>query len=165
MDSTELIITVACGLAIAVGMLGVVVPVLPGLLLVWAGVAVWAFAVADGPARWAVVGLATVLAVGATVAKYAWPGRRLRDSGVPARALAAGALLGFLGFFVLPVVGLPVGFVAGVWAAEAARLGGLGTAWPSTRQALAAVGASMVIEWTAAMVIGLAWLVGVATRI
>lgn len=35
-------LTLLCGLAIAVGVIGVIVPVLPGLALCWIGVLVWA---------------------------------------------------------------------------------------------------------------------------
>jgi hypothetical protein len=58
-------------------------------------------------------------------------------------------------------VGLPVGFVGGVWLAERLRLGGWNTAWPSTKAALAAVGLSLAIEFAAAIGVGAAWLAGV----
>src|SRR3954466_14947913 len=41
---------VIVGLAIATGIVGVVVPVLPGSLLVWAAIAVWALAVGSATA-------------------------------------------------------------------------------------------------------------------
>ena len=42
-----------------------------------------------------------------------------------------GALLAFVGFFVVPVVGMLLGFVLGVYLAERGRLGPA-QAWPST---------------------------------
>jgi hypothetical protein len=53
-------------------------------------------------------------------------------------------VLGIVGFFVVPVVGLFIGFVLGVWLAEMLRLGDSGTAWRSTRHALVAVGLSIL---------------------
>jgi uncharacterized protein YqgC (DUF456 family) len=57
---------VVVGLAIAMGIVGVVVPVLPGALLVWAAIAAWALAVGSATA-WAVLAVATLLIGGAQV--------------------------------------------------------------------------------------------------
>ncbi len=154
-------VTLISGLAVLAGVLGVVVPVLPGLLLCWLGVLLWAVLGDAGAGRWLVLGLATVLAGAGVLVKYLWPGRRLARTGVPTRSLAAGGLLGVVGFFVLPVVGLPIGFVGGVLLAERARLHTYEAAWPSTRRALGAVGLSMAVEFTAALGIAVVWLLGV----
>ncbi|GAA2516720.1 DUF456 domain-containing protein [Pilimelia columellifera] len=158
--SADVVITIVCGLAILLGTIGVVVPVLPGLLLSWAGVLAWAVFVADGWLRWVVVAMVTALALGATTAKYLWPGRRLKSSGVPNSTLLLGVALGAVGFFVIPFVGLPLGFVLGVWLAEWARLGDRARAWPSTREALRATGIAMLIELCAAFLIAIVWLGG-----
>ena len=102
-----------------------------------------------------------MLAVG-TVVKYAVPHRRIRDAGVPRSTLVAGAVLGVVGFFVVPVVGLFVGFVGGVYGAEALRLGPA-QARPATWTALKAVGLSVLIELAAALFAASAWAVGAAS--
>jgi uncharacterized protein len=153
-------ITLLCGLAILVGIVGVVVPVLPGLLLSWAGVLAWALLVDAGWGRWLVLGVATGVALAGTVVKYAWPGRNLKRTGVPNRSLVAGGVLGLVGFFVIPVVGLFLGFLLGLWLAERVRLGSWQRAWPSTKSALKAVGLSMLIELAAGLTIGTVWVIG-----
>ena len=140
-----------------IGVAGVVVPVLPGLVLVWAGVAVWAFARSDA-AGWGVLAAVTLLLAAGTLVKYLLPGRRLRTEGVPWSTLALGALLGVVGFFAVPVIGLPLGFVLGVFLAELRRLGGRPAAWRSTRSALLAVGLSMLIELAAALLAAAVWI-------
>jgi uncharacterized protein len=157
------IITVLCGLAIAVGIVGVVVPVLPGLLLCWAGVLAWALLVDSGWGRWLVLAVATGVALAGIVVKYAWPGRNLKRTGVPNRSLFAGGVLGLVGFFVIPVVGLFLGFLLGLWLAERLRLGSSQRAWPSTKNALKAVGLSMLIELAAGLTIGTVWVIGLLT--
>jgi uncharacterized protein YqgC (DUF456 family) len=152
-------VNVISGIAIVVGVLGVLIPVLPGLLLCWAAVLFWAIFGDAGAAGWVVFGVATAVAIAGTVIKYLWPGRRLKTTGVPTSSLVAGGLLGAVGFFVVPVIGLVLGFVLGIWLAERARLGP-GPAWPSTRQALAAVGLSMLVEFVAAVCLAVIWLVG-----
>jgi uncharacterized protein len=59
------------------------------------------------------------------------------------------------------VVGLFVGFVVGVYAAERRRVGGV-AAWPATVHALKAVGLSLLVEVVAAVLAALTWVVGVA---
>jgi uncharacterized protein YqgC (DUF456 family) len=152
-------VTLVAGVAIVVGILGVVIPVVPGLLLCWLGVLAWALLSDAGPARWAVLGLATVVALAGTVIKYLWPGKRLKTTGVPTSSMLAGGLLGVVGFFVVPVVGLVLGFVLGIWLAERVRLGP-GQAWPSTRGALGAVGLSLLVEFAAALGVAVVWVFG-----
>jgi uncharacterized protein YqgC (DUF456 family) len=155
-------VTLISGLAIVLGVLGVLIPVLPGLLLCWLGVVFWAIFGDAGGGRWVVLAVATLIAVVGLVVKYLWPGRHLQRSGVPTRSLVAGGVLGLIGFFVVPVVGLVLGFVLGIWLAERVRLGDPGRAWPSTRQALTAVGLSMLIEIAAGLGIAVVWAVGLA---
>jgi uncharacterized protein YqgC (DUF456 family) len=146
-------------LAIAVGIAGIIVPVLPGTVLVLGAILVWAVQVGTSTG-WIVFAVATVLLAGGTVVKYLVPGRRLKSSGVPNRTLLVGALVGFIGFFVIPVIGLLIGFVLGVYVAERARVGAA-LAWPSTREALRAVGVSILIELVAALLATVAWVAGV----
>jgi uncharacterized protein YqgC (DUF456 family) len=155
-SATEILVAVL----IAVGIAGLIVPVLPGTILVLGAILVWA----RGPGsstRWLALAACTTLLVGGSVVKYLVPGRRLKAAGVPSRTLLAGALLAFVGFFVIPLVGMFIGFVLGVYLAERARVGAAG-AWPSTVGALRAVGVSILIELVAAFLAALAWVVGVA---
>ena len=69
-------------------------------------------------------------------------------------------MLGVVGFFVIPVVGLIVGFVLGVYLAELNRVG-REAAWPATTHALKAVGLSIMIELAATMLAAATWVVGV----
>lgn len=162
LTDTDAAITFLAGLAIIVGILGVIVPILPGLVLCWLGVLAWAVFVDNGAGRWAVLALVTLIAATGTVVKYLWPGRNLKRGGVPNRTLLVGGVLGLVGFFVIPVVGLVIGFVLGVWLAERVRLGDSRQAWPSTKHALKAAGLAMLIELAAGLGILVVWLAGLA---
>jgi uncharacterized protein YqgC (DUF456 family) len=146
------------GLAIAIGLVGIVLPLLPGTLLIAAAVVLWAIAVGH-TVGWVAAALALLLLGAGTLVKYLLPGRHLKTQGIPTRTLAVGGLLGVIGFFVVPVVGLPLGFVLGVYLSEAQRLG-FDSAWPATKVTLKAVGASILIELAAGLVAALVWLVG-----
>jgi uncharacterized protein len=144
--------------AIIVGLVGIVVPVLPGGALVGLAILVWAVDT-GGLTAWIVfVGAAALLLAGGVV-KYVVPGRRLKDAGIPSATQWVGALLGVVGFFVIPVVGLPIGFVLGVYLAERKRVGP--AAWESTKVSMRAVGLSILIEFGAAVLAAAAWVGGV----
>jgi uncharacterized protein YqgC (DUF456 family) len=150
-------ITVIAGVVIALGVLGVVIPMIPGLLLSWLGVLLWALLGSGSTAlRWGTLAVATVVALIGAVIKYLLPGKRLKSLGIPNSALLAGAALGLIGFFVIPVVGLILGFVLGVYLVEHVRLGPQ-QAWPSTKQALGAAGMAMLIEFTTSLGIAVIW--------
>jgi uncharacterized protein len=153
---------VAVGLAITVGIVGVVVPLLPGAVLVWVAIAVWAVAVGSTTA-WAVLGVATAVIAGAQVVKLLVPGRRLLDAGVPRRSILAGLVLAGVGFFLIPVVGFFLGFPLGVYLEERRRLRRHASARDSTVQALRAMGLSILIELSAAVLAAGVWLAVVLT--
>lgn len=157
MDSVALNLLV--GAAILVGIVGVVIPAVPGVLLVWAAVLVWTLAT-DADGRWLVLGLVTTIAAASQVLKYLVPGRRLQAAGIPTRTLLLGVGVGIVGLFVVPVVGAPLGFVLGVYLAERARLGSHDRAWPSTKAALRGALLAVAIEFAAAALCGGIWLAG-----
>ena len=148
-------------LVMLVGLAGVVVPVLPGTLLILATGIGWAVLVEDdGTGRWAVVAVMTVLFVVGLVAKYALPGRRLSGR-LPRTTLLLGAAGAVIGFVVLPPLGLLVGGVLGVYLAEVRRVGAGPEARRSTVEVLKAVGVGVLAELTAGVLMIAAWLAGV----
>ena len=155
MSPTEVLVA----LAILVGLVGVIVPILPGLVLVLAAVLFWAIGERSATG-WSVFTVVAVLLVAGTVVKYVVPNRRLKTTGIPSSTTWFGVAVGVVGFFVIPVIGLFIGFVLGVYLAEYRRVGGA-AAWPSTKEALRAVGVSILIELAAGALAALVWVAGV----
>ncbi|MFK4085288.1 DUF456 domain-containing protein [Kribbella sp. NPDC020789] len=152
--------TVLVGVAIFVGILGIVIPVLPGAILSLAAILVWAL-VERSVTGWVVLSAAVVLIGASQVVKYVVPERRLRESGVPRRSMFIGVLLGIIGFFLIPVVGMFVGFPLGVYASERQRLKTHAAAWNSTKHALRATGLSILIEFIGTSLAAAVWLIAV----
>ena len=148
------------GLAIAVGLVGILVPLLPGTLLIFAAILVWALVEQD-MTGWVTLAVASVLLGATTLVKYLWPVRRMRAADVRTSSLAAGGVLGIVGFFVIPVVGLVIGFVLGIYLAELARRHDQRRAWASTVHALKGVALSVGVELTGALLATVVWVVGV----
>ena len=152
------VLEILLAVVIALGLIGVLVPMLPGTTLAGAAMLVWA--VEDGSGRaWAVFAIAITLMAAGVVVKYLVPGRQLQRSGVPNRALLIGGVLGLVGFFVVPVIGLPLGFVLGVYLAERQRTSA-DLAWPATVRAVKAIGLAILIELTFTVLATLVWFTG-----
>ncbi len=152
--------SVLVGVAILVGLLGIIVPVLPGLILVVGAVAIWAL-LAQSSVGWFVLAAALVLSGTGWMIQYVIPGRRLERAGIPRRTMVFGALGAIVGFFVVPVAGLLLGFALGVVLAEVLRLRGLRAAWPSAVHVLQAAAMSFGIELVTATLVAMVWAVGV----
>jgi uncharacterized protein len=156
--STGGIVLVA--VAIAVGLIGIVVPLLPGSLLVLAAIAVWAI-VENNVTAWVTLGVVTALLGSTTLIKYLWPARRMRAAEVGTWSVVAGGLLGIMGFFVIPVLGLVIGFVLGIYLAELSRRRDQRVAWTSTKHALKGVALSVGVELAGALLATVVWVIGV----
>ncbi|WP_462188409.1 MULTISPECIES: DUF456 domain-containing protein [unclassified Frankia] len=144
----------------AVGLVGVVLPVLPGLVLVWGAGLWWVIADGGGVGRWIVLAFMTALFVIGVLTKHVLPARATAGRGVPWPSLAIGAVCAIIGFFVVPVVGLLIGGVVGIYLAELARLGDARAAGRTTWAAIVAFGVGVVVELAAGVAMVLVWLVG-----
>lgn len=156
--STAGIVLVA--LVIAIGLVGILVPLLPGTVLVFGAIAVWAF-VERTTVAWVTLGIVAVLLAATLLVKYLWPARRMRSADVRTSSLFAGAVLGIVGFFVVPVLGLVLGFVLGVYLAELANRRNQRLAWTSTVHAIKGVALSVGVELVGALLATAAWAVAV----
>ena len=157
--STTGIVLVA--LAIAVGLAGIVIPILPGGLLVFGAIAVWAW-IESTTVGWVTLVIAAALFIAAAVIKYTWPVKRMRQADVRTKSLVAGGVLGIVGFFVIPVLGLVLGFVLGVFLAELGVRKDSTRAWVSTMHALKGVALSVGVELLGALASTVVWICAVA---
>ena len=149
--TAEIIATLVTAVLLAVGCLGIVVPVLPGSILVVVGLVVWALTVqaAEG---WVVLVLGSVLAIAGMSASAVLTGTRLKRRQIPNRSLLYAA--------VGAVVGLFVGFAAGLLLTETARQRDFRTALASSGAALKALGLGIVVEFGCALAASTVFVVG-----
>lgn len=155
----DVIASIVTGVLCLIGIIGIIVPVLPGSITVIAGLLVWAIVV-GGPVGWTVFGIGTGFCLAGMVATYFITGRVLRREKIPNRSIVIGLICGVVGMFVIPVVGLLVGFVAGLFASEYARLRDPRTAWSASWQAIKATGAGLLVEFGCAAAAIATWTVG-----
>lgn len=155
-------LTAVTAVLMVLGLVGIVIPVVPGLLLTVAATLLWAYE-HPAPQAWIVFWVALALYAAGVALQYLLPGKRMRQRGVGTSTMLLAVLLGVVGFFVIPVVGFVVGFVAGIFLVEWYRRRQTGAAWSATKTALVAVVHSMGIELATGVAILLTWVIGLLT--
>jgi uncharacterized protein YqgC (DUF456 family) len=155
------LVAIGVGVAILVGLVGIVLPALPGSAVIAAAVLVWA--IDTGGWAWAVLAAVVALLAAGWTASYLIPGRTVAASGVPRSTFVVAGLAGLVGFFVLPVLGLLVFFPAGLYLMEYRRLRDANAAWASAWLAIRMTALGMLIELGLALLAAATWLVAELT--
>lgn len=163
--SNEAFITVLTGLAIAVGVIGTLVPIIPGLALSWLAMVVFGLVLGFGVEGWLAMAIATSLAVLGIYLGIRIPQRTAALGGLSIRGQLVGLALAVIGFFALPVIGAPVGFVGGVWIVRRRDTGDGRAAWVSTRETIRAMFRASAAQALCGLGMGLAWAVWAAVRL
>jgi uncharacterized protein YqgC (DUF456 family) len=157
----EILVTVLSGLAILVGVAGTVIPILPGSALIAMGLLAWAIWGGAGAAGWVVFGIGLLFVLAGMAASAVLTGRKLRQHRIPNRSVAVGLVLGVVAMFIIPVVGLVVGFIAGLLLSEVLRTRDFPLAVRSSIAALKATGLGILVEFGLACLAASTWVIGV----
>lgn len=148
---------VLVGVAMVIGIFGTVVPLLPGLPIVWAAALVYGLVEGFGIVGWICFAIITIVGVAGAIAGVVVPQRKVQGGGAPFSTTVVGVIGGIVGFFVIPIVGIVVGGVIGVLVAERLRTGDWNQAWASTKRALVGFGVGALVQMGAGVVMMLTW--------
>src|SRR6478735_165920 len=159
--NAQSLVTVLCGLAILVGVAGTIIPVLPGSLLIGLSLLAWAIWGGEGVTGWVVFAIGMVFVLAGMAASAVLAGRKLKEHRIPNRSVALGVVLGIAGMFVIPVVGLFVGFAVGLLLSEVQRTRNFRAALRSSGAALKATGIGILVEFGLACAAASTWIIGV----
>jgi uncharacterized protein len=155
------VVVALVALAMAIGMVGTVVPLVPGLALVWAAALAYGLVEGFGTTGTVAFSLVTVFAIAGALAGWVVPARVAGAAGAARSSILLGVGAAIVGFFVLPVVGLPVGGVAGVYAGELQRTRDGVAAWRATRATIAGFGLAALVQFGLALAMTATWVVWV----
>lgn len=139
-------VTLLVSLAVAAGVLFTVMPILPGSVIALIGLLVWAIA-ENNSTGWTVFAVCALLLGAGASMQYVLAGRSLKKNRIPGTSVVVGAAVGLVLMFFIPVVGLPLGFVAGLFAMELARQKDFSKATSSSVEALKATGLGILAEF------------------
>lgn len=143
-----------------VGAVGIIVPVLPGSILIGISLLVWALTTGS-TLGWVVFGVGIVFVAAGMASSAVLTGRAMKKQSIPGRSVVIGLLLGIVGFFVIPVVGLLVGFALGLFLSELARQKDARAAVSSSMAAIKATGLGILAEFGFASLAAGTWGLGV----
>lgn len=141
----DIIVTVLAALAYMIGLAGIIVPVLPGTILIMIATLIWAIFIGGWPA-WVAFGLVMVFGTAGMATSWILTGRRLNRHDVPMWPILVGLVAGIIGIFVIPFLGLPIGFLIGLYGSEWYRQRDLQQALASSWVAMKALGIGIIIE-------------------
>lgn len=157
---TQIITTVIAGLLLAVAALGTIIPVLPGSLLTLGALLAWGWILGSGASWWS-AGIGMAIALAGWSASTVLTGRNLKKQMIPRRSVFLAVALGIVGMFVVPVLGLFLGFGVGLLVGEYSRRRNLTEALRASGSAFKAMGTGMVVEFGCAALASSVWMIGV----
>lgn len=157
----DTVLTLAAIVAVLLGLAGIVLPLLPGVPLIFAGL--WLLAWIDGFTRVA----ETTVVILAGMAAIAWlvdylaaalGAKGAGASGLAVAGAAIGAVIGFFGGLAGIILGPIVGAVSGEWLARRNRLQAARAGLAAGIGFLIAIAAKLGIAFTMVGVFAFAWL-------
>lgn len=147
--SADTLLIVLVAVIMVIGVAGTVLPILPGLWVIWAAAAGYGVLAGFGTGGWIAMALITALAIAGTASAFYLPQRTASEVGVPwwGQVIALGFAIA--GFFIVPVVGAPLGFVVGILVTTIVRerhvIGALNATWATLKSMLLASGVQFAV--------------------
>jgi len=157
--SADPLLIVLVAVVMVIGVAGTMLPILPGLPVIWAAALAYGLVTGFGTGGWVAMALITLLVAAGTAAGFYLPQRSAASIGVLwwGQLIALG--LAVAGFFTVPVVGAPLGFAIGIFLTTLGREHHLPTAlratWSTLKTMLLtsgvqfATGLTMMAVWVA----------------
>lgn len=158
--AVEIVVTVVAGVLLAVAAIGTVYPVLPGSLLAIVTLIAWGWLVGS-PEAWTAAVIGSVMAGVGWSASAVLAGRKLKQQQVPGRSILVAVAGAVVGMFLIPVVGLFVGFGVGLLVSELVRRRDFRAAVESSLETLKAMGIGVLVEFLMVCLASSVWTIGV----
>jgi len=149
------------GAVMLFGLVGLIIPILPGLTIIWLAALVYAFAVGLNWVSGILFGGITLLMLGGNVVDNLMMGSSARQTGASWLAVGVAIAAGLLGSVIWPPLGGLLAAMLGIFLVEIIRLKDWKQALNSTRSLAMGCGTSVFIRIGIGMVMILLWLVWV----
>lgn len=146
---------------IVIGVVGTIVPLLPGLTLVWLATLAWGLLTSFGAGGVVAMTIITILFGAGIYLGLRIPQKSAAAQGLSIRGTIFGVVLAIGVGIVIPVIGIPVGFVLGVWIVRIADTGDARAAFDSALATTAALIKASAAQFGIGVAMGVVWLLWV----
>lgn len=146
----------------AIGLIGAIIPIVPGLVVIWAAILAYAVFVDHWQAIHPLIFvLITLIVIVFSTADLWLPMLGAKKTGASGKGMLLGFVGAIIGTFLLPVIGTIAGYVIGILAAEYLRHREAGLALKSGFGALLGWGVGTALELVGCIVVILIFVVRV----
>lgn len=142
-----------------VGLFSLIIPVMPGLTIVWLGVLIYALATGLDTTSGIIFGFQTLLMLGGNFADNLFMGAKARQSGASWLAVLAASLAAIIGSFLLPPFGGLLAAVIVLFTIETLRLKDWRKALDSTKEMAKGCGCAFFARFAIGLTIIGSWIV------
>jgi uncharacterized protein YqgC (DUF456 family) len=157
----KILVSVLVGVVMLVGLVGVLIPVLPDVLLIWGAALGYGLVMGlEGQGVW-FFGAITLLGVAALASDVWVSGISAKKSGASIWAVLTGFTVGAAGFFLLGPIGAVIGLLLGIFLFQLIRLREVREAVRTVLGTGLGCGASFVVKYLLALGMFVTWLLWV----
>lgn len=136
-----------------VGLVGTVVPILPGIFMVWLGVVVYVWRDNFETLSLTTFIIISLIVIFAGLADLWLPIFGARKGGAAKRTILTGLLGAIIGSFIIPIVGTIVGYAVGVLLGEYHKRRDWNAAWEASKGGLTGWGIATIIQLVGGLVV------------
>ncbi len=157
--------SIVAAIVMVVGLCGVVIPVLPGLALIWGTALIYGFIVGFDAVGVVAMVVLTGLLIASIIKGVIIPRRTASESGASGWSQLGGVVGAVIGFFAIPFVGIIIGALVGVLVVEFFIKGNFDDAWTATKGTAKGFGISALIDFGLGMFMIVVWAIWAASVI
>jgi len=140
------------------GLLALLIPIIPGIIIIWLAALVYGIIAGFGTAGTIIFILLTLMALGSIVMDEVIIGASSRAHGASWIAILVAVVAGIIGTFVLPPFGGLLGALIGIFIVEIIRVKDLRTALHSTRGVAIGCGGAVLAKMALGVIMIGMWL-------
>ncbi len=138
---------------IILGIVGIIVPLIPGIILIYLAVLTYVFAYGIETIGWATFAIITLIALVAGTSDLWMSYWGAKTGGASGRALLYGTVGAIVGSFFAPLIGTLIGYAAGLLLGEYQKQGDWALAWKASAGGLAGWGVATAVQMAGGLVI------------
>lgn len=162
---SDIVVTIIVLVVMLTGLVGTLIPVLPGIALMWAGAVAYGFFFGFDALGISTIVVITALTALAVTLGVVLPKQAASDAGASRKGQLGAAVGAIVGFFVIPVVGFVIGALLGLALVEWYDKGDWELAKVSTIAVAKGFGISTLVQVAIGIAILLIWLMWAAIEV